>query len=262
MWKWEAEGQPKAVVALVHNAYEDHNRYAWLIQKLRSGGFHVVTGDLPGHGAEAARKIHDESFDEYEKYVKKLMTIGLADNLPLFVIGHGLGATLVMHLLQRGKFECAGYIFSSPWLSLHQHPPKYSAVLTKLTSSMKLNHEIGIEQLTRNAELYVEADENLQYNSIVTATWFKELQSFMKSVVHYDGSIDDVPLLVHTAGEDKIADTVYVRKWLLQQNLSEFQYKEWKWLYHDVFQEPEREEVYLYTEDFMHNVLRSLGYVV
>lgn len=261
MWKWEAEGQPKAVVALVHNAYEDHNRYAWLIQKLRSGGFHVVTGDLPGHGLEAG-KIHQESFREYRKYVKKLLTVGLSDNLPLFVIGHGLGATLVMRALQREKIECAGYIFSSPWLSLQHHPPKYSSVLTKLTSSMKLNHEIGIELLTRNVELYVDADEDNRYNPNITAAWYKELQAFMKSVFYYEGSIEDIPMLIHTAGADKITDIAYTKKWLIHQGLSEFQYKEWKWLYHDVFQEPEREEVYLYTEDFMNNVLRSLGYIV
>ncbi|MET1013120.1 MAG: alpha/beta hydrolase, partial [Paenisporosarcina sp.] len=34
MWKWEAEGQPKAVVAIIHSAYEHHRRYAWLIEKL------------------------------------------------------------------------------------------------------------------------------------------------------------------------------------------------------------------------------------
>ncbi len=262
MWKWEAEGQAKAVVAIVHNAYEHHNRYAWLIQKLRSGGFHVVTGDLPGHGTESGRKIHDESFDEYVNYVKKLLAIGITDNLPLFVIGHGLGATTVMRILQTEALECAGFIFSSPWLALKHQPPKYLTMLTKITSSMKLNHEISIELLTRNYDLYVDAHQDRHYNPVSTARWYKGMQAFMKSVAQYEGTIHNVPVLVHTAGSDKIADISQVKKWLIHQNLSEFQYKEWKRLYHDVFQEPEREEVYLYTESFMNNVLRSLGYVV
>ncbi len=29
-----------------------------------------------------------------------------------------------------------------------------------------------------------------------------------------------------------------------------------------LYQEPEREEVYLYVESFMNNVLRSLGYII
>ncbi|MBE1555442.1 alpha/beta hydrolase [Sporosarcina limicola] len=262
MWKWEAEGQPKAVVVIVHNAYEHHNRYAWLIQKLRSSGFHVVTGDLPGHGVEKSKKIHNEKFETYEEFVKKLITIGLTDSLPLFVIGHGLGATLMMRILQTEKVECAGFVFSSPWLSLIQQPSKFSIMLMKLTSSMKMNHEITIELLTRKYDLYTEGHQGQNYSSIMTAAWYRELQTLMKSVARHEGTIQNVPVLMQAAGSDKITDIAQAKKWFINQGLSEFQYKEWKRLYHDVFQEPEREEVYLYTESFMNNVLRSLGYIV
>ena len=48
MWKWEAEGEPKAVVVMVHGAMEHHRRYGWLIEIWRLSGFHVIMGDLPG----------------------------------------------------------------------------------------------------------------------------------------------------------------------------------------------------------------------
>lgn len=262
MWKWEAEGQPKAVVAIIHNAYEHHNRYAWLIQKLRSRGFHVVTGDLPGHGEQAGHTVHDESFGSYVNYVKKLLDVGLADGLPLFIIGHGLGATIMMRMLQNEKIECAGYIFSSPWLHLNHLPPKHSSVLSKFTSSMKLNHELPVEMLTRNPDWHIEARDDLYYTPIVTVSWFRELQLFMKSVTQYEGTIRDVPILLHSAGSDQVTDISYAKKWLFTQELSEIQYKKWNRLYHDLYHEPEREEVFLYTESFMHSVLRSLGYVV
>ncbi|KAA0964802.1 alpha/beta hydrolase [Sporosarcina sp. ANT_H38] len=262
MWKWEAEGQPKAVVAIVHNVYEHHSRNAWLIQKLRNSGFHVVTGDLPGHGVGGGGEIHDEQFTTYAKYVEKLIAVGLDDNLPLFILGHGMGATFVMRLLQRKKIECAGVVFSSPWLALRHQPPKFSSVLTKFSSSMKLNHKIDIEMLTRNSDLYEEAKQDDFYTAESTVAWYKELQAFMKLVVQNERSIHDIPVLMHIAEDDKISDIALAKKWLIRQELSEFQYKQWKRLYHDVYQEPEREEVYLYTESFMNNVLRSLGYVV
>lgn len=262
MWKWEAEGQPKAVIAIVHNAYEHHRRYAWLIQKLRSSNFHVVMGDLPGHGGQDGRMIHNEKFETYVNYVKRLLTVGLADNLPLFVIGHGLGATVLMRLLQTEKIVCAGAVFSSPWLSLHHQPAKMSTMLTKLASSMKINHNIEIEHLTRNTEIYLESKNDTYYSSAITAGWYRELQQLMKAVQQHEESIRKIPVLMHTASDDKITYTDVSKAWLLQQNLTELQYKEWKGLYHDVFQEPEREEVYLYTEAFFHTTLRSLGYVV
>lgn len=263
MWKWEAENQPKAVVAIVHSAYEHHNRYAWLIQKLRGSGFHVVTGDLPGHGEQSGRaKVHDETFDTYANYVKKLLDVGLGDGLPLFVIAHGLGATIVTRVLQTEKIECAGFIYSSPWFQLDHLPPKHSSVLTKLTSSAKLDHEITIEMITRNQDLHAEAQEDRHYSTVVAASWYKELQTLIKSVTQYEGTIRDVPILLHVAGVDEITDISFARKWLMLQDLSEFQFKKWGRLYHDVYQEPERDEVYMYTESFMHSVLRSLGYVI
>ena len=262
MWKWEAEGQPKAVVAIVHNVYEHHSRYAWLIQKLRNSGFHVVTGDLPGHGAEGTSEIHDEQFNTYIKYVDKLIAVGLDDNLPLFILGHGVGATIVMRLLQRKKIECAGAIFSSPWLTLRHVPPKYSNMLSKFSSSMKLDHEISIELLTQNTDLYEEARQDDYYRPVSTVTWYRDLQSFMKLVAQHEGSIFDIPVLMHSAEDDKITEPSVAKRWFIRQDLSEFQYKQWKRLYHDIYQEPEREEVYKYTESFMDNVLRSLGYVV
>ena len=94
MWKWEAEGQPKAVVVIVHNAYEHHSRYAWFIQKLRSSNFHVVMGDLPGHGEQEGRTIHDEKFKIYVKYVKKLLDIGMQMGCLCLLLGMVLARLL------------------------------------------------------------------------------------------------------------------------------------------------------------------------
>lgn len=268
MWKWEAEGQPKAVVVIVHSAYEHHSRYAWLIQKLRSSQFHVVMGDLPGHGVEVEQEseldeyVHKEKFDTYLVYVKKLFDVGIAEGLPLFIIGHGMGATLVLRVLQEEKVECAGVVLSSPWLALEHQPPKLTNMLAKLTPTMKINHQIGIEQLTRNYDVYVDLREDKYYSSMVTASWYKDLQNLMKTVSQAEPEIYDIPFLLHSAERDKITNIDEAKNWLFNRELSELQYKKWPLLYHDIHLEPEREEVFLYTESFMHGVLRSLGYIV
>lgn len=261
MWKWEAEGQPKATVVIVHNAYEHHRRYAWLIQRFRSDGFHVVTGDLPGHGKEGV-KVHSETFKEYRRFIKQLIQTGLDDSLPVFLYGHGLGATFLLRLLQTEQVECAGIICSSPWLHLEHHPPLLAKMLTKLAHSMKLNHEMKPSLLSRNPSFLEQYEEDPLYVSLITAGWYRELELLMKNVVQKDSIIQDMPFLLHTGEADEITDPSYSYRWVQAQNLSELQYKRWKELYHDVMQEPEREEVYLYTRSFMNNVLRSLGYVI
>ena len=266
MWKWDAEGQPKAVVAIFHSAYEHHAWYAWLIEKLRSSGFHVVMGDLPGHGEQAKNhRYHDEEFKEYYTYAKQLIQIAQADNLPVFIIGNGLGATIAARALYRHKFECAGLIMVSPWLHLRLEPGKLSKALSSLsaiTSNVKLKHEITCTTLTRNFEVHGEMKDEVPFNTMVTVKWYRELQQLMKMWKEPEVKLPAVPLLLMTGGRDKITDVKASKQWLIQQDLKSFQYREWKDSLNSLFFEMEREEVFLLTKDFMNNSLRSLGYII
>ena len=47
----------------------------------------AICRDMEGKRVE---KIHNESFDSYVNYVKKLLDVGLGDGLPLFVSRMGL----------------------------------------------------------------------------------------------------------------------------------------------------------------------------
>jgi len=266
MWKWETDGQAKAVVAIIHSAYEHHRRYAWLIEKFRSSGFHVMMGDLPGHGElERKKRVHDEDFQLYSEYIQQLVNASLVYNLPVFLVGHGLGATLVMEALQKKSLECAGVIVTSPWLHLNIHPSKLSSALSnmgKLADNVKSNHDVTIKQLTRNYDVYAQDKDDELYNTTITLKWYRELQQLMKSTAAKQESIQDLPVLMMTAEKDKLTDISYARHWLQIQQLSEIQYKEWKNCFHDLHQEPEREDVFSYAESFINNVLRSIGYIV
>lgn len=266
MWKWEAEGQAKAVVVFIHSAYEHHRRYPWLIEKLRVSGMHVITGDLPGHGeVSRKKKAHDEGFKEYLKFIRQMMEVAINYNLPIFIMGHGLGASLAMELIQIRKYECAGMVLTSPWLHLTHQPSKFSNALSgisKLTGNLKIQHDIPIKNLSRSYEFYKEQKDDPYYFSGITVGWYKELQQFMKSLWTKRETIPDIPVLLMNGGSDKIVSPAYSKKWLSQQETSEFQYKEWKSCYHDLYQEPEREDIYQYMESFMFNALRNIGYII
>ena len=106
MWKWEAEGEPKAVVVIIHGAMEHHRRYGWLIEKWRLSGFHVIMGDLPGHGLTSrAGRGHIDSFDEYIFEVKDWIQAAYRFELPVFLIGHSMGGLIAIRLLQEEKMK-------------------------------------------------------------------------------------------------------------------------------------------------------------
>ncbi|MGB6407443.1 MAG: alpha/beta hydrolase [Planococcus donghaensis] len=266
MWKWQAEGTAKAVVVLIHSAYEQHMRYAWQIEKWRSVGFHVYTGDLPGHGKNAgADNVHRESFDEYEQAVIEMLKLASDNDLPVFVIAHGLGATVAMNVLGHRKYNVAGAIFTSPWLQLKKLPPKAPNTfpgVAQLTGRRKMDHGIELRHLTRDQFSFSQEAESKLYHTVITAGWYKELQSYMKETAAAIEVYPQIPTCLYTAERDVITEKEAARQWLLKQQLTEFTYKEWKYCYHDIFQEPEKEEVFLAAQGFIHTVLRSVGYLI
>lgn len=263
MWKWETEEKPKAVIVIVHSAYEHHRRYAWLIEKFRSSSCHIVMGDLPGHGEQPnARVIHNESFEQYKDYITHALQVAVTYNLPIFILGHGLGATLLIKTMHKLQIEYAGVILTSPWLQLKKLPSKWTNALAKLSVQQRIHHDIQLKELTRNYEVYQQLVDDPTYHSLVTNEWYKELQLLMKSILQSTDSIPNVPVLLMTAERDKIADTTISASWFKKQELTEYQYKSWKNCFHDLYQEPEREEIFAYSHSFINNVLRSIGYIV
>lgn len=265
MWKWETDGQAKAVIVIIHSAFENHRWYAWLIEKLRTEGFHVVMGDLPGHeeGSKYTR-VHDELIEEYLRFIQQLMHNALSYQLPVFIIGHGLGGTLAIQFLKKKSVECAGLILTSPWFNLYKH----SSLLTNAIASMsfvpskRISLEIEKKYLTRNIDGLNEMEDDIPFHSTVTVRWYREVQQLMKSLTAQQEKTLELPILLITAKQDKVADCEAARKWLLMQKTMEFQYKNWPYSYHNVFHDNEREEVFFYVKDFMNNVLRSIGYIV
>lgn len=267
MWKWETDEQPKAVVVIIHSAFEYHQWYAWLIEKLRTAGYHVVMGDLPGHkeGSKYTR-VHDETIEDYLRYIKTLMENALTYNLPVFIIGHGLGGTLAIRFLRKSKLECAGLILTSPWLQLKKNSNLFTSAITNMGGSIVSNKKIALDfdktMLTRNVDGFHEMDDVVPYQSNVTVRWYRDVQQLMRKLVAQERRMLTLPILLLVGKQDKITDYEMSRTWLFNQNSSEIQYKEWPYSFHNLYHDNEREEIFIYTRDFINNVVRSLGFIV
>lgn len=267
MWKWEAEGEAKAVVVIVHGAMEHHRRYGWLIEMWRLSGFHVIMGDLPGQGMTTrARRGHIDSFDEYIFEVKDWIQAAYQFDLPVFLIGHSLGGLISVRLLQQEKLNLAGVVLSSPCLGLNHKPSKLvdflSYGLNMIMPSLRFNSGLTVEMATRNEEVR-DADKNdTLYVTKVSVRWYRELNHAMKMGFEEIGKTQDVPFLVMQGGDDKVVGKHIVNKWFNIVPLSEKRFKEWPACYHEIFNEPEREAVFEYAKDFFNSQLKSIGYII
>lgn len=267
MWKWEAEGEARAVVVIIHGAMEHHRRYGWLIEMWRLSGFHVIMGDLPGQGMTTrANRGHIDSFDEYIFEVKEWIQAAYQFDLPVFLIGHSMGGLIAIRLLQEERLNIAGAILTSPCLGLMTPPSNIlnmlSLGLNVIIPGLRLNSGLTVEMATRNQEVR-DADKNDSlYVTKVSIRWFRELNEAMKQAFENIEKIQDVPIFVMQGGDDKIVNKQAVKNWFNIVPLSEKRFKEWPKLYHEIFNEPEREEVFEYAKDFFLSQLKLLGYIV
>lgn len=267
MWKWEAEGEAKAVIVMVHGAMEHHRRYGWLIEMWRTSGFHVIMADLPGQGMTTrSLRGHIDSFDEYIIEVKDWVQAAYRYNLPVFLLGHSMGGLISIRLLQEERMNLAGVILSSPCLGLVQTPSKLleflSYGLNLLYPSFRMNSGLTVEMATRNMDVR-EADANdTLYVTKVSVRWYRELTAAMKLAFLNLEKTHDVPILVMQGGYDKIVKKKLVKEWFNHAPFSEKRFKEWPKLYHEIFNEPEREEVFEYAKDFVTSQIKAIGYIV
>lgn len=267
MYRWEAEGDAKAVIVIVHGFMEHQGRYTWLIDMWRSEGYHVIMGDLPGHGLTTrARRGHINSFEEYIQAVKEWVLSTYEYSLPIFILGHSLGGLITIRLLQESELNIAGAILTSPCLGLVQYPPKAvqaaSALLNIAYPTYKTPTKISIDMLTRNEDIHVSNTNETLFMTKISVRYYHELLNGVKEAFDNIPDLEDIPIMVMQAGEDHLVNKTNVREWFNYISCSEKYYKEWPGLYHELFCEPEREDVFFYAKGFVENRLRTLGYVV
>lgn len=258
MWKWECEADhPKGAVVIVHGSGEHHGRYMWLKDKWCEEGFHVVMGDLPGQGQSTRRRGHIDSFNDYIETVSSWVSEALHYELPVFLFGHSLGGLVVIRTATEKELPLAGLILSSPCTGLANQPPKafkaVGKVLNKLVPTVRFPIKLSTKNVlaTRNEEVIKRDEEDPLIVKKVSARWYNELIQAMKLSFEKIGEFPDLPLLVLQGGDDQIVNKHSVRKWFNSLTLTDRTYKEWQGFYHEVFNEPERDDVFRYATGFV-----------
>ena len=114
------EGQPKAIVQIVHGVSEYIDRYAVVARYLADHGFLVVGGDHLGHGRTASGAEEYGFFCEHAGWhtasgdVRRLRTLmgEKYPDLPYFLLGHSMGSFLARTYLIDWPGTLTGAILS------------------------------------------------------------------------------------------------------------------------------------------------------
>lgn len=267
MWKWETENDAKGVVVIAHNILEHTGRYAYVITMLRRNGYHVIMGDLPGQGQTSrANKGQIDDFNTYHENLLEWIKIANEYKIPTFVLGVGLGGLIVLNLLEKAELPIEGVMLLSPMLELRKTGKgrKYKIIsnLGKMSKDTRFKVGISSQDLTRNDEIIDETDNDGLMLKKVTYRWYNLIVEKMKETMDHIKDIKPLPALIMYGTEDKILETDAIIELKDKLASNELYFKAWNGLYHEIHNEPERDQVMRYVLTFLNNSVNTMGFVV
>ena len=267
MWKWETENDAKGVVVIAHNILEHTGRYAYVITMLRRNGYHVIMGDLPGQGQTSrANKGQIDDFNTYHENLLEWIKIANEYKIPTFVLGVGLGGLIVLNLLEKAELPIEGVMLLSPMLELRKtgkgRKNKIISNLGKMSKDTRFKVGISSQDLTRNEEIIDETDNDGLMLKKVTYRWYNLIVEKMKETMDHIKDIKQLPALIMYGTEDKILETDAIIELKDKLASNELYFKAWNGLYHEIHNEPERDQVMRYVLTFLNNSVNTMGFVV
>ena len=108
--RWQADVPTRAVIAIVHGIGEHSGRYMNLVNHLVPRGNVLCGVDLRGHGRSPGPRGHIDRWEDYREDLRSLLQWILTweSAQPRFVLGHSMGALVVLDFVLRHPDGLAG----------------------------------------------------------------------------------------------------------------------------------------------------------
>ena len=253
--RWNDE-HGKRDILLVHGLAEHLGRYEFIGNFLAERGWRVTLVELRGHGESDGRRGHVDMWIRYVEDIQAAMgTVGR----PMAIVAHSMGGLATLHTMMHSltpKVNCVA--LSNPLLGLFMppHPIKEQAgrLLSKVLPWLPLPNEVLPENLCRDSEIVKKyIDDPLCYSTI-TARWGREMLQAKEAVHHYAPKYK-LPLLMQIGGCDRIcapeSAREFMKNYASDQDAKLGDVQEYPFAYHELFNEPEREDILENTSNWL-----------
>ncbi len=255
---WDTDN-PKAVVLLVHGLGEHINRYDHLGAFLNKNGFALLGNDHRGHGQSGGPKGHIPSYEDLLKEVDQLRqeATNRYPDAPVFLYGHSLGGNIVLNYLLVRQPEIKGVIATGPALKLAFEPSAFLLFLGKLMRNIKPSfaqpNGLVVEHISRDksvVEKYVK--DPLVHDKVSSELGLATLERGKWALENI--SKINIPALVMHGEKDQITSPEGT-KLFAEKGQGDITLKIWPELYHEIHNEPEQQQVFDFTLNWLNSKL-------
>jgi len=246
---WLPEGAPNAVLLVVHGIAEHSGRYSNLVNYFVPKGYAVYSFDLRGHGKSDGTRSHIEHFSYYLDDVKTYFDIVKKQNpnAKIFLVGHSMGSTIAIAYAVEHQSELSGLIVSGTTLKAGNSINKASILMAKILSV--LAPKMGVAALDANgisrdkAVVAAYINDPLVYTGKLRARWGTELLKTMEKLKSKISELS-LPILIMHGSADRLSDPSSSKMLFDGVSSKEKTLKLYEGFYHEIFNDPERQQVF------------------
>jgi lysophospholipase len=239
----------RLVLVTVHGFGAHCGVYRHVAGALLARGIAVTQFDCRGHGRSQGRRGHIDRFDDYHDDLCLVVRRARerTPGVPWALMGHSLGGTIALdHVLrQQSQPQADRLVAVTPWLELKMKVsmPKRAAAefFSRLNPTLTTGNGIRAEDLSRSPEVVANFFRDPLIHHVATAGWFASVLR-TQAALRAMASQLQVPTLLLVAGQDRIVSTEAALAFA-QAAASAVEVRRYQELYHELFLEPEREQV-------------------
>lgn len=245
---WMPDTPVRAVVVLAHGYGEHARRYDHVAQRFGEAGLAMYALDHRGHGRAGGKRVRVRHIKEFVSDYRTLVLTARKENpgLPIIVLGHSMGGGIAFAYGVAHPAEYDLMVLSGPALAAHKSVSKFKAVLGKTVGSILPDlpiEKIEAAMVSRDPQVVADYESDpLVYRGKVPAGIGKALLVVGETMERKAPGIT-APLLVVHGEDDQLIPVEGSRRLVACIGSTDVELKVYPELYHEVFNEPERDRV-------------------
>jgi alpha-beta hydrolase superfamily lysophospholipase len=250
---WRPEVKPKAIVQIVHGYAGHSGRYMNVVNKLVPEGFVVFADDHYGHGKSDGHRGYVPNFQNFvddELELNTLISEKEGSELPLFMLGHSMGAIIAGIYAIEHQETIKGLVLSGcgaryPDIGFIQRLG--ISFLNKINPKKLIKIKVIVDSLSHDPEvLKAYTADPLVFADRITPSIASGFISGLKRI-ESEGAVVTIPLLIQKGSEDPLLSDVE-RFSNYFSNVEDKTLKIYNGLLHEIYNEVEEERIYVLND--------------
>jgi len=245
---WTPEVAPRAVLVLSHGLGEYARRYDHVAQCFGEAGLVTYALDHRGHGRSGGKRVLVRDIREYTADFDTLVGIATREHhgLKCIVLGHSMGGGIVFAYGVERPDNYDLMVLSGPAVAAQDQVSPLLALTAKMLGAVVPGlpaQELDVDAISRDpAVVAAYKDDPLVYHGKVPAGIGRALLQVGETMPRRAPALT-APLLVVHGSEDRLIPVAGSQRLVECVGSTDVELKVYPDLYHEVFNEPEREQV-------------------